>query len=955
MNILYRQLSELVINETCFEKRLEFYQTHYYDNIYFISDSGEYIGFKSYQTEIQRRNVNIEPIQVGLSTETVYHYFVKNPGVFRVPAIKRGVLCGEYYDATQSGQILYKDIEDRALELFPIFKNKILELYANKSIGVLGDCVANIYSVFPTAEQFTKCEDYDFVIDTKLIPQFRKFVTSNSNIKILSPYEILRPILINQVISYYKKTGVNFMFINGIMKKSLKDVSHDERIRLNMTIEQVLQDTEYVHRFCGEDTVSFAKLCQHKEDLNQFIKVVSNGVCNVLLDKTEENYNIIGGKRFTAGVPNDASIKIHIFGPCVVMGLCVADEMTICSILQRLINQEGYNAEVVNHGLAYGNDQLNDLLSMMDQPVRKGDCVVWFSSFENEDLQKLREQCVPIIDVRECVKGLSDWFLDNPFHCNAAANHNIAIAIFHIIGKKLCDLSNNNRHSIIDSLSIDLHHNPYAILDSTELNAYIEYIKQFKCDESIKTKGAVVLNANPCTFGHIYLVQQALKYVDFLYVFLVEESIGSLPYLDREYMLKESLKYHKCIQVIRGGNIMTSEKVFPEYFNKSSKPSRTSLVLTHRTFGQIVSSALGITYRFFGTEPNDMVTRALNESAKEILPEYGIRPVFIERISYEGNYISARNARDLLYNNQYEELAKSVPFPTYKRLLEIKHEYSDYTHAIYYKNSDHLLLMNADSNCSIITLDDTDIVINSKCYPGMFEKYGCKYLGQEWILKIANSEEQKLSLSAEKFGQILCRQMDVFTSEIIPVSYHKKLAQLSKIWNIDDKTQFFPLAAYYEELLDSDKYANDVAFKYSTFKHIIKLKCPKSYNDVLTTFWRVFIIDYLMCNARSAGNTGFLDDGIIRLSPNYDNSTWLESVSDTRFLSSDFPCQLMEFDLKKNSAHYILKKLDDIYLSEAMHYTKEHLNLYDLYENISSKEDRYLFDVLEYRYSKLFG
>ena len=123
---------------------------------------------------------------------------------------------------------------------------------------------------------------------------------------------------------------------------------------------------------------------------------------------------------------------------------------------------------------------------------------------------------------------------------------------------------------------------------------------------------------------------------------------------------------------------------------------------------------------------------------------------------------------------------------------------------------------------------------------------------------------------------------------------------------------------------------------------------------MLTTFWKVFIIDYLTCNARSAGNTGFLDNGVIKLSPNYDNSTWLESVSDTRFLHSDFPCLLMEFDLKKNSAFYILKKLDDMYLSKAMRYAKENLNLSDLYENISTKEDRYMFDVVEYRYSKIF-
>ena len=777
-------------------------------------------------------------------------------------------------------------------------------------------------------------------------------MSDEPDIKILSPYEILKPILIDKVISYFKDAGVSFLFINGIMKKTLDNASIEEKKRLNMTIEQVLQDTEYLHRFCGTDITSFNKLCQHKNDLNQFVKVVSNGICNVLLDKTEENYNIIEGRRFTIGVPNNSAVKIHMFGPCVVMGLCVADEMTICSILQKLINHKGYSAEVINHGLAYGNDQLNDLLGMMDEPIRKGDCVIWFSSFEDDELQKLSKRGIPIISVRECVKDLNDWFLDNPFHCNAAANLNIAKAVFHQIDKLHCDLSDKKRYNMIESLSLNLHHNPYAILDSGELNAYMEYIKQFKCDA--KKKGAVVLNANPCTYGHLYLIREALKYVDFLYVFLVEESVGSLPYMDREYMLKESLKYNRRVKVLCGGNIMTSEKVFPEYFNKSSEPTRISLVLTHRTFGKIVSSTLGITYRFFGTEPNDMVTQALNESAKEILPEYGIQPIFIERMSLNGSYVSARNVRNLLQNDQYSELAKLVPFPTYKRLLEIKHKYNNCTQAIYYNNVDYSILLDKTGNGSNISLNDADIIINSKSYPGMFEKYGCEYLGKNWILKIAHDDNQKLNLASEKTGQILCKQMDVLTSEIIPILYHKGIAQLSKSWKTDDRTQFFPLAAYYEELLDHKEFENGVAFKYTIFKQILKLKCPKTYHEVLTIFWRVFIIDYLICNARSAGNTGFLDDGVIRLAPNYDNSTWLESVTDTRFMSTDFPNLLMEFDLEQNSAYYVLTKLDDTYLTEAIHYAKEHLNLYDLYENISSKEDRYLFDVVEYRYLKLF-
>jgi hypothetical protein len=62
----------------------------------------------------------------------------------------------------------------------------------------------------------------------------------------------------------------------------------------------------------------------------------------------------------------------------------------------------------------------------------------------------------------------------------------------------------------------------------------------------------------------------------------------------------------------------------------------------------------------------------------------------------------------------------------------------------------------------------------------------------------------------------------------------------------------------------------------------------------------------------------------------------------------------MEFDLKKNSAYYIIKNLDDVYLSEAKHYVKENLDIYELYENITSKEDVYMFEVIETRYLKLF-
>lgn len=879
---------------------------------------------------------------------------MNNPGIFRIPATQGNKLCGEYYDASQTGQILYKEIEDRSLRLFPVFKKDIVDWYANKKIGIFGkNGIVEILSVFPAAEQFENLKDCDLLIDTEMVPQFRNYTKRAKN-SVLAPSEILLPVLIDKIIKHFKKNEVNMIVINGIMKKNIDNISDYEKDRLNMSIEQILQDIEFIDRFCGEDHLSFNILNQHKHDLNQFVKVVSNGICNVLLDRSEENYNIVGGKRLTIGIPSNASIKVHMFGPCVVMGLCVADEMTICSFLQQIINQKGYNAEVNNHGLAYGNDKLNDILSMMDEPIRNGDSIIWFSAFEENILHKFNNWNIPIIDVRDCVKGLKDWFLDNPFHCNAQMNHNIAKVVFSKLESSLCSISNDRRHSIIHTMNIDLHHNPYAILDSTELDAYINYIEQFKCSETITTKGAVVINANPCTIGHLYLIQEALKMVEFLYVFLVEESKESLPYIDREYMLKESLKYNKNVRVIRGGNIMTSEKIFPEYFRKSATPSRISLVLTHRSFGQIVGPTLGVKYRFFGTEPDDIVTRALNESALEILPEYGIQPVFIDRLTVGNEYISAKNVRNLLHNKRYSELVKFVPLPTYKRLLKIVHDYNEKNVALYYKAAYYLNILENAKSSVIPSINDTDIKIDSNCYPGMFEKYGCEYEGHKWILKIASDNEQKLSLASEKFGQILCRQMDVLTSEIVPVMYNGKMAQLSKRWKIDDRTQFFPLAAYYEELLDHIEYDGKIAFKYEILKKIIISKSLNNYNEILSEFWRIFIIDYLLCNARSTGNIGFLDDGIIKLTPNYDNSTWLKSINDTRFLSTDFPRLLMEFDLEHNSAYYVLKSLKDDFLKLAIEHARKHINLCTLYENISSNEDGFLFNVIEYRYLKLF-
>ena len=58
-------------------------------------------------------------------------------------------------------------------------------------------------------------------------------------------------------------------------------------------------------------------------------------------------------------------------------------------------------------------------------------------------------------------------------------------------------------------------------------------MESYRIGDTNAIKGCVVLNANPCTKGHIHLITEALKEVDYLYK-------RSKEMLDREKKWKES-------------------------------------------------------------------------------------------------------------------------------------------------------------------------------------------------------------------------------------------------------------------------------------------------------------------------------------------------------------------------------------------------------------------------------
>ena len=129
--------------------------------------------------------------------------------------------------------------------------------------------------------------------------------------------------------------------------------------------------------------------------------------------------------------------------------------------------------------------------------------------------------------------------------------------------------------------------------------------------------GAVVMNANPFTLGHRYLVEQSAAQCDWLHVFVVREDVSFFPYADRYPLVKQGVEGIERVTVHEGSAYMVSRATFSAYFFKEKGivgDCFTAIDLL--MFRNYIAPALGITHRFVGTEPFCATTRKYNEDMK---------------------------------------------------------------------------------------------------------------------------------------------------------------------------------------------------------------------------------------------------------------------------------------------------------------------------------------------------
>ena len=255
---------------------------------------------------------------------------------------------------------------------------------------------------------------------------------------------------------------------------------------------------------------------------------------------------------------------------------------------------------------------------------------------------------------------------------------------------------------------------PLAVLleNGRELESYCAYLRSVAVPGRT---GVVVMNANPFTLGHQYLLSEAMKQVDHLYVIPVREDVSAFPYAERVSMIRAFAasaglaaeeNYFSCggsknqfpsaianlthaeaascpaqtghLSVLEGSPYVISAATFPTYFLKDlSTAAETQMLLDLDLYKRWIAPALGVSVRFVGSEPNDPLTARYNELIPNAVvipravmpdPDRASAGLAAEDLTH-ADAISASMVRAALERGSFRKAAALCPSTTWPYLL----------------------------------------------------------------------------------------------------------------------------------------------------------------------------------------------------------------------------------------------------------------------------------------------
>ena len=198
----------------------------------------------------------------------------------------------------------------------------------------------------------------------------------------------------------------------------------------------------------------------------------------------------------------------------------------------------------------------------------------------------------------------------------------------------------------------------------TGFSDYLSDLSKTKRDgENI---AALVLNANPFTLGHKFLVEKAAGENDILHVFIVSEDASLVPFDVRKRLVIAGTSHLHNVVYHDTGPYIISGATFPSYFQKDDEAVIESHANLDLEIFVRIAEALGINARYVGEESKSLVTGIYNRIMSSKLPEHRIRCVIVPRKTEGGRVISASDVRQAIKEGRLEEIRGLVPETTYE-------------------------------------------------------------------------------------------------------------------------------------------------------------------------------------------------------------------------------------------------------------------------------------------------
>ena len=194
-----------------------------------------------------------------------------------------------------------------------------------------------------------------------------------------------------------------------------------------------------------------------------------------------------------------------------------------------------------------------------------------------------------------------------------------------------------------------------------------DYLGMLKKKKKEGTGCAIVMNANPFTKGHQYLVECASKKADQVYLFVLSEDRSEFSFDDRLEMVKQGVAHLTNVTILPTEDYLISSATFPAYFLKDHATEKATIAqatLDAQLFKEKIAPILAIKSRFVGEEPYSKVTEIYNETLKKVFGE-SLSLIIIPRKRIKNEAISATKVRRALKEADDETLQAYLPASTY--------------------------------------------------------------------------------------------------------------------------------------------------------------------------------------------------------------------------------------------------------------------------------------------------